>query len=70
LLTRNTDEMNRAKAKYLEMFGTSVEEDVADDTSGDFRKFVYSLSRVNFESNYFMRPRSLNLYSAENNKKK
>ena len=46
LLTRSTEELKKAKTRYLEMFGVSLEADVADDTSGDFRKLVYSLSRV------------------------
>ncbi|XP_039270269.2 annexin A4-like [Styela clava] len=45
LLTRTAAEMQGIREEYSRKFKLSLEDDVADDTSGDFRKFTYTLSR-------------------------
>lgn len=49
LLTRTTEEMSLVRAEYFEKHGVQLEIDVADDTSGDFRKTVYPLSMVSMQ---------------------
>jgi len=46
LLTRSPDDLEKARVEYPKRFGVSLEEDIAQDTSGDFRKTVFPLSRV------------------------
>ncbi|XP_078493787.1 annexin A13-like [Ciona intestinalis] len=46
LLTRSAEEMIQIKDEYMKRFRISLEDDVADDTSGDFRKFVFPLCRA------------------------
>ncbi|XP_076822782.1 annexin A7-like isoform X2 [Clavelina lepadiformis] len=50
LLTKTADELSHVRTQYMQKFKTSLEDDVADDTSGDFRKFVYPLSRLTGET--------------------
>lgn len=46
LLTRSPDALASARSEYPKRHGVSLEEDIAQDTSGDFRKTVFPLSRV------------------------
>jgi len=41
--------MSLVRAEYFEKHGVQLEIDVADDTSGDFRKTVYPLSMVSMQ---------------------
>lgn len=45
LLTRSPKELQAIREEYSRKFRTQLEDDVADDTSGDFRKFTFTLSR-------------------------
>ncbi|CAK8673708.1 unnamed protein product [Clavelina lepadiformis] len=54
LLTKTADELSHVRTQYMQKFKTSLEDDVADDTSGDFRKFVYPLSRAKRSSSHLV----------------
>ena len=43
LVSRTPDELTKIKEKYKEMYGTTLEEDVKGDTSGDFQALLVAL---------------------------
>ncbi|KAF0306327.1 Annexin A11 [Amphibalanus amphitrite] len=43
LISRAEIDLGNIKDEYLKMFGTPLEKDVADDTSGDYRKLLLKL---------------------------
>ena len=46
LLPYPSNKLKATRQEYIAQFGVGLEVDVAEDTSGDFRKFVFNLSRV------------------------
>jgi len=50
LLTKTSNQLEKIRVEYNKKFGVSLEEDVAQDTSGDFRKIVVPLCRVKRKS--------------------